>query len=170
MATLLELNANGDLHNFELGDEVRSPPVRLLYLRTHARNWIENELVNLKSRMNSEIEPIAQLYVIFEHFLLGHPIEIGPVLHILRHHGAGIWELKTRDLRIFGWFPHKDCFVVTDIDCATKVKEFKLYAGYRDQGVFFRNGLPLNEPKLIEGDDPHAVISNAYFTRAPGGS
>lgn len=163
MATLIELAESGHLHKFDTGDEVTAPPERLIYVRTNVLDWINNALPSLQPVWKVEIQPIEQLYALFEDFLLGRPIVIGRQMHILHHHGAGIWELKTPDIRIFGWFPCKDCFVVTDIDCATRVKTHKLYAGYRDQGVHFRDHLALDEPKFIEGDDPYDVISNPRF-------
>ena len=73
--------------------------------------------------------------------------------------GSGIWELKTADLRIFGWFHQRDCFVATNLDLADRIKMYRMYAGYVGEAVRDRDALTLDEPKFIEGDNPHDVVS-----------
>lgn len=80
----------------------------------------------------------------------------------MRPVGNGVWELKTADLRLFGWFVQKDCFIVCDCDTTLRVKQMRLYPGYRDQAVRFRERLDLDEPKFIAGDDPNDVVSDCY--------
>jgi hypothetical protein len=76
------------------------------------------------------------------------------------HLGDGIWELKTADLRLFGWFLQKDCFIVSDIDDTGRIKQSNLYRGYCLQAVRRRDALELNEPKFIRGDNPDDVVSD----------
>jgi hypothetical protein len=81
----------------------------------------------------------------------------------LRPAGDGVWELKTADLRVFGWFHAKDCFLGHCADTAERVKEHRLYTGYVGEVVRFRDSLPLDEPKYIPGEDPDAVVSNSSY-------
>ena len=73
----------------------------------------------------------------------------------------GVWELKTDDIRVFGWFPRKDCFVGAVADDATRIKTLKLYYGYANVTTKrFLAALDLDHPKCVLGDNPHAVVSN----------
>lgn len=130
-----------------------------MYALPEARNWMEGVLPTLKSERGLETSPIEQLDAFLTVYCGGDTLmyqrQFRPVMHI----GAGIWELKTPDLRLFGWFHTKDCFVCTDGDDATRVKTYRLYDGYRDQGVRRREQLDLDEPKFLAGDDPNDVIS-----------
>ncbi len=71
----------------------------------------------------------------------------------------GIWEMRTPDIRIFGWFPHMDCFVAVFGDDASHIKDHDLYAGYRDQVVRMRDALDLDEPKYLDGAEIEDVVS-----------
>jgi hypothetical protein len=75
----------------------------------------------------------------------------------------GIWELKTADLRIFGWFNVLDHFVGAAADTTDRVKQHNLYYGYAGETARFRDGLDLDPPKFIPGADPNAVVSNYTY-------
>jgi hypothetical protein len=73
----------------------------------------------------------------------------------------GIWELKTEDIRIFGFFHKKDCFIGVVADDATRIKTYDLYHGYANVNCRrFREAIDLDNPKCVLGDDPNAVVSN----------
>ncbi len=78
----------------------------------------------------------------------------------LTHHRDGIWELKTPDLRIFGWFVKRDQFVGWAADATEKIKKHNLYHGYAREAGHFRDNLNLDPPKFVQGDKPDAVVSN----------
>ena len=58
--------------------------------------------------------------------------------HIMRPNRNGVWELKTPDVRFFGWFACKDCFVAAEAASAEQVKAHSLYHGYSNQVVYQR--------------------------------
>ena len=72
-------------------------------------------------------------------------------------------ELRTPDLRIFGWFALKDHFVGVVANDATYVKEHDLYQGYIGEVVRFRDGLQLDDPKFIPGEEAKDVVSRYNF-------
>jgi hypothetical protein len=80
--------------------------------------------------------------------------------HPIRHVRDGIWVLKTPDLRIFGWFPVKDCFIGWRAEHADFVKRHDLYHGLAGETAEFRDRLLLDEPKFVPGVNPDAVVSN----------
>jgi len=104
-----------------------------------------------------------QASALAEIFVSGETLTYSRQFKPLNHLGEGVWELKTADIRLFGWFPMRDVFVTYCADEAWRVKEYKLYRGYVNEVVQFRNVLPLDEPKFVEGENPDAVVSNFYF-------
>ena len=71
-----------------------------------------------------------------------------------------MWEIKTADVRVFGWFYRQDQFIALVGDEAWRVKEYKLVRGYTDEVVKYREGLNLDEPKYVREKDPNYVVSN----------
>jgi len=65
-----------------------------------------------------------------------------------------VWELKTADLRIFGWLCQPREFIAVcggfkdDYEEPTKTKN---YGDDRDRVIAARNALALDEPKFVTG-------------------
>ena len=108
----------------------------------------------------SPLEQFAELLGIFGS---GEFLTYGYDLKPLTHAYDGIWELKTADLRIFGWFPHMDCFIAHKADLASRIKDHGLYHGYIGEVGRFRDNLELDDPKFISGVDPRVVVSNFNY-------
>jgi hypothetical protein len=97
-------------------------------------------------------------------FVAGEPLAFNSEFNILRPWKHGVWELKTADVRIFGWFAKKDCFVGVVMHDATYVKAHDLYQGLVGEVVRFRDSLDLDEPKFVKGDHPNDVVSDWTFS------
>jgi hypothetical protein len=132
------------------------------FLLSEARNWLEKDLPTIESTWKIEENPAEQLDALVYDFCSGKPLQVGTRFKSLVHLGDGIWELKTADLRLFGWFVRKDHFVVSDCDNTDRIKRVKLYRGYCEQAVRRREALNLDEPKYIGGDNPDDVVSDCY--------
>lgn len=164
MATLLDLGAQGVVVPFVPSLAQGRMPMRLLYLYPRAVTWMSTTLPTLQSLFESEITPIEQLDAFLGTYCAGDVLMFERQFSPLHHIDKGIWELKTRDLRLFGWFHKKDCFVCSAADDATRVKgPPRLYSGYRDQAVHDRDSLDLDEPKFVPGDNPNDVVSAFCF-------
>jgi hypothetical protein len=159
MATLLDLERRGDVAKLDAALAPGQQEWRRIYVRPRVETWMANVLPGLPSALGLEVSPIEQLDAFLEIYCSGDSIMYERQFKPLRHIDSGVWELKMPDLRMFGWFHVRDCFVCTDCDCATRVKSHQLYSGYRDQAVRFRDSLDLDDPKFIVGDDPNAVVS-----------
>jgi hypothetical protein len=103
---------------------------------------------------------LQQLDALVEEFCSGVTLCFGPQFKPIQHVKDGIWELKTPDLRVFGWFHVKDCFVGWRCECAEFVKKHNLYYGLAGETARFRDQLDLDLPKFVPGDDPNGVVSN----------
>jgi hypothetical protein len=133
---------------------------RCFYLSPKLKLWLENDLPLLKATWQTELSCLEQVDALTYEFCAGEPLNFGSQFKALRPITNGVWELKTGDVRIFGWFHRKDDFIGAVADDAYRIKLHDLYLGYAGEVVRFRDALELDEPKFIPGDDPHAVVSN----------
>jgi len=163
MATLLDLEGQGLLHRLDPGLGPKQQEWRTITVRTRLKDWMLETLPSLESTWKIEQSPLEQLDALTEVFCSGEPLAFGHQLKPLTHIRDGIWELKTADLRMFGWFTTKDHFLGVDADLTDRIKKLKLYRPYCDQAVRYRDGLPLDPPKFVPGDNPHDVVSDIHF-------
>lgn len=163
MATLVELANAGFLHKYDPELAANLQEDRMLYASERLRDYLHDTLPRLGSSWNIETSPLEQFDALMEVYTSGDVLTYGHTLNPLRHVADGVWELKTADLRIFGWFPVMDVFVGVVADLAQRVKEHHLYNGYAGDVVRFRDALDLDEPKFIAGTDPRYVVSNFSY-------
>lgn len=151
IATLQQLVTVGALERVEVDLERHQFPERQLYALPPFLKWLDETLPEMNSTLNDDFQPIEQVEARLVQFVSGHPLGHTTDLRDLRPLEAGIWELKTPDTRIFGWFPLKDHFIAAYGDDASRVKDHNLYGGYRDSVVRLRDELQLDEPKFVTG-------------------
>lgn len=163
MATLAELDLAGDLWKVDLELAPDEQELRLVYASPRLKTWLTETLPQLGSTWAIEITPQEQVDALLVDFCLGEEIVYERMFRNIRPVGDGVWELKTADIRIFGWFCCKDVFVGHCADTAERIKEYNLYYGYRGEVVRFRDELGLDSPKFVPGEDPNAVVSNVCF-------
>lgn len=100
---------------------------------------------------DSELRPTEQVYVLFYDFVSGNDFAYYARSHRMNPIEQGIWELKTEDVRIFGWFHVRCAFVMANIDSMERVKRHGLYAGYHGDCIRRRDALDLDSPKFVRG-------------------
>ncbi len=162
MATLLELAAH-TLHRLDPVLDKGQREARTIYGSEGFRVWAEKTLPRLTSSWDIEVTPEEQFDALASIFCSGAVLTYKWQFSPIRHIADGIWELKTADLRIFGWFARKDCFIAVVADTTERVKRHRLYHGYAGAVARYRAALDLDEPKFIAGDDPNAVVSNYSY-------
>ena len=164
MATIANLSGDGGpLIRLDAGLTPPNQEVRAIYMSARVKRWIEEELPALEPKWVTELSPAEQLFIRVQDFCSGEAIAIGFHLKALRCHGNGIWEIKTDDIRLFGWFPHKDCFVAVHADQKSRLLHFtSMVQSYINDTVKFRSELSLDEPNFVTGEDPYDVVSNYY--------
>jgi hypothetical protein len=133
---------------------------RMIYTSPRLKDWVETDLPGLVSTWSQELSPIQQLDALVEEFCSGATLYFGEQFKPIQHVRGGIWELKTPDLRLFGWFHVKDCFIGWRCENADYVKTHNLYYGLAGEAAQFRDQLDLDAPKFVPGEDPNAVVSN----------
>ncbi|NLS00782.1 hypothetical protein HGP17_28470 [Rhizobium sp. P38BS-XIX] len=133
---------------------------RLLFATPSFVNWL-NERVSKDepSSLGAVLSPVEQLDFLFYTFVSGKPLIHSKQFRAIRVERNAVWELKTVDLRIFGWFPMRDCFVAVFGDWADHVKDHDLYRGYRLEVRRLRRELGVGDALCVEGVNPDDVIS-----------
>jgi hypothetical protein len=167
MATLLELEHGnaGPLVKLDAGLESHEQEWRRISISLRLRQWIERVLPTLAPQWEVELSPLEQFDDIAWAFVSGEPLVYLNQFKPLRHISGGIWELKTPDLRIFGWFNIKDSFIGVVANQTSEIKQHDLYHGHCGEVSRFRDQIGLDEPKFVVGEDPYAVVSDFHFPK-----
>jgi hypothetical protein len=160
MATLRELCQRRVLHMVDPQLSWREQQTRAVYATTEVMEWLVKELPNEVSNWNIDVFPEDQVAALIADFCAGKELHVVHQVRIIKHIDCGVWELKTADIRLFGWFHCRDVFVCTGVDSAWRIKEQRLYSQYRDNSVAIRNTLDLDEPKHVTGSDYDLVLSD----------
>lgn len=163
MATLIELLDAGQISQIDPALGPRQQQFRRIFVLPDLQKWLEENLPNLGSTWKIEQSPQEQLDALIAIYCSGDTLTYQWQFRPLNHLGDGIWEMKTADLRVFGWFPHKDDFIGVSANLADQIKRSNLYRPYCEEAIRRRDKLDLDEPKFIQGDDPNAVVSNFDF-------
>lgn len=163
MATLIHLSGQGQLIELEAALSWREQKERRIYVFPAARTWMENILPQEASDWGLELTPLEQLGQFLVNYCAGRELTFERQFKPIQHIDRGVWELKTPDVRLFGWFALKDCFVCTFGNTKNRIKEYGLVGGYRDQTVRMRDKLDLDSPKFVTGDNPNDVVSAFSF-------
>jgi hypothetical protein len=162
MATVIELASATPPELIKLDPhlEDQEQEWRSIYILPRIEPRFLTDLPTWQSQWDIEESPTQQMDALLEVFCSGETLTFDTRFKPLVHLSDGIWELKTPDLRLFGWFHHKDCFIGGALDRAYNVKSYNLYAGYAGEVARYRDGLNLDDPKFIPGSDPKDVVTN----------
>lgn len=159
MATLLELVSSGALTRYDPELSAREMEDRSIYMLPRAVAWASDKLPTLESVWQIEESPIMQVDGMLHSFCVGRSLAFSEDFHCLRPVSEGVWELKTADIRLFGWFYKRDCFIWSAACLTELVKESDLYRGFVNQTANDRESLDLNPPKFVSGESPNDVVS-----------
>jgi hypothetical protein len=126
--------------------------MRRAFAFPHVTKWMEETLPLLKAEMeDGTMSPLQQMDDLLHDFGSGEDLSFWQRSHSMNPSEDGIWELKTTDLRLFGWFKTRGMFVIANLDTAMRCKLYGLYAGYRGDCVRRRDALNLDPPKFMTG-------------------
>jgi hypothetical protein len=162
MATLFKLVSDGLILRWDVELTQRQQVERSLLLVPELPARM-NPVLAGGSTWNIEESPAQQLDALTVAFVSGQPLVFGRQFKPLVHHKEGVWYFKTADLRLFGWFPHRDTFIAAAIGGTDLTKRLRLYRPFAEEVGRLRSNLPLDDPKFVKGDDPNAVVSNFAY-------
>jgi len=102
--------------------------------------------------------PAAQMDTLLRKWNAGKPMAYRRVFSNLRPKGRGVWEMKTADLRIFGWIYRPKVFVATFAGFADDYKSQngnppkESYDDARERVIWIRDRLEVDSPAFVTGD------------------
>lgn len=158
MATLAYLTAAGTLVRHDADLEADELPVRFVYLAPEVAVWIATALRIATRDRSRNLTPYEQVEQLLYEFAVGRPMTYHYHFHTLDPIGYFVWELRTTDVRLIGWFPRKATFVVTSGCLKSELQQRRSYTPHVQKAVAFRNALDLDPPKAITGVSHHDVL------------
>ncbi|GAB1717132.1 MAG: hypothetical protein NTAFB05_21740 [Nitrobacter sp.] len=160
MSTIEDLVERGAISKIDVALDVGEQPLRLLYGTPGFIEWLKQILGGIEPNVRlGDTTPAEQLDHLFHMFLTGRPLVHMRQFRYIRAEENAVWEFKTPDIRIFGWFLKKDCFVGVFGDWADQVKDHDLYRGYRISIRRLRRELGVDDTLCVRGILPGDVIS-----------
>jgi hypothetical protein len=151
MATLEHLAAIEELIRHEPDLESDEFPERFVYFAPEFARWVADTLSGEACRQGRNRTPHEQTEQILYDFIIGRRLAYGSAYHPLDPLPAYLWELKTPDMRLFGWFPRRRHFIIVCGELKDNLRKRSWYTPYTDRVVAFRNTLDLDEPKSVAG-------------------
>jgi hypothetical protein len=160
MPTIAALLEEKVISRIEVKLATRDQPMRLLYGTADFTAWLKLILSGAEppSRLG-DATPAEQVDQLFHTFTSGLPLIYTRQFRFIRAEKHAVWELKTPDTRIFGWFMKKDCFVAVFGNWTDEVKDHDLYRGYRIAIRRLRRNLKLDDTLCVQGVLPGDVLS-----------
>ncbi|WP_432331003.1 hypothetical protein RMS29_001605 [Agrobacterium rosae] len=159
MATVEELEQLGELIRLQVTLTPPDRDRRSIYFRPQAHRWLNETLPNITSFDPNDISPREQMYALLYMFLTGETLDEGDEFRLMRPIEQDVYELKSVDLRIFGWFYRPAIFIATAVDTMERVHKYEgLSNGYRDEVIRVRGATLLGPPAYLEG----ASISDVF--------
>jgi hypothetical protein len=167
MSTISNLLGSGTLKPVSLGlldDELAD---RGLFGTSRLFGFLETNLPSIESR-DVALSAEEQVANLLGRYLTNRPLILKSPISPLRHLDRAVWELKTLDVRIFGWFVSKDVMVI-DAGCDVKLlKSEKLnYSGFIAQTEYVRRSLGFKVTEYIQGDQAHDILTSFVIPPKP---
>ncbi|MFK5599940.1 hypothetical protein ACFZ8E_23530 [Methylobacterium sp. HMF5984] len=157
MATISDLTRAGVLHPVGGSKGTKKGKTRRFYATDAALDWIVGVSRNSPSSPEGYDEtPKLQLYNLLKAYTSGDPLVFDQEFHPMRPGDKKIWELKTIEMRIFGFFSDVDEFVAVVIDYKWRIKLYSLSEGYKNEVETFRYHLGV---PYVKENGVHYVLS-----------
>ena len=129
--------------------------VRWVYGLPAFQKWLSNDLPHLQpGRLGASDTPEEQIDWILYRWITGKEIRYARQFRDLMPLADEVWELKTADIRVFGWMyrPHKFIAVFGDYADLYKGRNaLRSYEAARRRVTGARDALDLDLPKLATG-------------------
>ena len=129
---------------------------RKIYAYPPCLQWMRTEVPKMVTgRVNSDFTPAEQLITRLLQWITGESMAQGRMFNDMKPKSDEVWELKTADLRIFGWMYRPREFIAVCGGYADDYKEptkIKIYADDKKTVIDARNALPLDGKKFVTGD------------------
>lgn len=161
MSALENLLADPEFVRLEASLGARDLPNRRLYGTRDFIRWLDERVHQQEpSPSGADTTPLEQIDDLFYRFITGRFLAHRREFRSVKVETHPVWEFKTVDIRIFGWFPAKDCFICVFGNFADRIKDHDLYRGYRLEIRRMRRVMGIEEGLCGVGGTPNDVISH----------
>jgi hypothetical protein len=165
MSTVDKLLAEGHLRAVQLGLLEDELPERGLFGTDRLHDFLENDLPKMVG-IDAQLSPLEQIAALCGRYLTDVPLVLRSPISPLRYLESGVWEMKTTDVRIFGWFAKIDNFVADSGVDVARLKSGELnYSGFINQTAWVRRKLGFELVGYVTGTKPNDILEK--FTLAP---
>lgn len=124
--------------------------LRTIYVSQRFISWMKENMIEFSAKnTDMDLSPKEQMYKIFRQYVIGEDFDSDRKLKCLHPNGKFIWEFKSVDLRVFGWFYKPGIFICVAANFTDIVKKSNLYAGYVNEAVKFRIDSGLDKPNFV---------------------
>ena len=129
---------------------------RKIYAYPECLEWMKTKVPGMATgRVQSDLTPAEQLIRRLMQWIVGDELVYSRMFKDMEHQSDGVWELKTDDLRIFGWIYRPKQFIAVCGGYADDYKEPTKTKNYADDirtVIQARNALPLDGVKFVTGE------------------
>jgi len=102
--------------------------------------------------------PCEQVDAFFVDFVIGATMQIGKDLKKLQPIGDNVWEMRTDDVRVAGFFHKRGTFIATGGGLKKNLKTKKQYQSLIDAAKAAIKTLGLDDPVCITGNNANDVL------------
>jgi hypothetical protein len=157
MTTLLKLRDRGKLFGFS-DRTIQKQPLRLLFLAPTLTDWLNDDLQGLVAGRGRDLSPYEQVYAIFTEYVYESGFSgVGDFVNIIPQ-SQGVYEMKTTDVRIFGWFYRPCQFVAVVGDLKKNLIGTNLVSTHRKTVTGFRKSFHLDKPEFVRNQHVRELL------------
>lgn len=142
--------------------EAHELPWRTLYGTPEFVSWLDDALATMDSKVSevADMTPSEQIAVMLVEYVAGEPFSDDRRFKSLSCTPQRfIWEMKSDDVRIFGWVPNMNSFVCCFGDLKDTIILNNSYGAYIARTVYVREHIGLDEPRFIPSREHVDVVS-----------
>ncbi|MFQ5534690.1 MAG: hypothetical protein ACE5EM_07715 [Sphingomonadales bacterium] len=158
MATLDEIEDQEKIWRIEPGLGPSEQYYRMLYASPQFLNWLERQLKNEPKDRHRNISPYEQVNQLFYEFVCGSQMVYDENMKKLKPLGSNVWEMKTTDVRIFGYFYRTAKFIAVCGEMKKRLRRSRAYDPFKAEVGNFMNHVDLNPPKAMREDNLNALL------------
>ena len=158
MSTPANLAQSGLLIPYRLSADHPGLPERMLYLSAKMEIWMDSVLPYLPRDRCAQMLPLEQVEAIFESYISDPHFSGVGLIQRISPTPKGVVEMKTVDVRIFGWFWRPGQIIVHHGGLKKNLKDTEAVNLIREDVVSYRNSLNLDHPPFTTSDHIHALL------------
>lgn len=160
MATLHELVEAGTLRRVKVRLGRNQYDDRNFYAYPDFHDWLFNDVKAAQSFYAESIRPSGQALDILKTYITGKTVTGTRMFTRMRPITDDVWEMRTDDLRFFGWVPEPNSYIAVVGDFFEHLKaDPSLYELYRIKTLTERAQLNLDDPKYIAGAQERDIVT-----------